>query len=180
MKKLMGLVICLAAGATHAQTYNINVDMKGLGDFSGSFTYNAGVYSNVDVSDAFSHGVFTGINVDGESGKTLDLYDFEGKPNAQAAGSNVFMLGLDTIRPLGTHNPGIDINSIFFNVDYNSTGLFSCGSKNGGPGSGLSCTASLKEVLPTHQAPELDWSLAAAAVTLLCGCALLLRARRSV
>jgi hypothetical protein len=177
MKKSLGLLICLAAGAVHAQTYDINVDMKGVADFSGSFTYNSGVYSNVNVSDTFTHGIFTGINADGESGNTLDFYDFEGKPNAKAAGSNVFILGLNTMRPLGTGNPGIIINSIFYNLDYNSTGLFSCGS-NPGPGSGLSCTASLKEVRPTHQAPELDWSRAAAAFTLLCGCTLVFRSRR--
>jgi hypothetical protein len=179
MKKLLGLVICLAAGATHAQTYDINVDMKGVGDFSGSFTYNSGVYSNVDVSDTFTHGIFTGINADGESGKTLDFYDFEGKPNAKAAGSNVFILGLSTMRPLGIRNPGVNINSVFYNLDSNSTGIFSCGS-NAAPGSGLRCTASLREVpSPTHQAPELDWSLAAAAFTLLCGFTLALRSRRS-
>ena len=180
MKKLMGFVICLAAGATHAQTYDINVDMKGVGDFSGSFTYNSGVYSNVDVSDTPTGGSFTGINAYGQSGTTLDLYDFEGKANAPAAGSSVFVLDLNIVRPLGTRNPGVNVNSILYNVDSNSTGLWSCGSyPYSGPGSGLRCTAFLREMRPTHQAPELDWSRAAAAFTLLCGFTLALRSRRS-
>jgi hypothetical protein len=150
--------------------------MQGLTSFSGSFSYSNGSFSSVDVSDNFMGGTFTGINPYGSPGlNTYALYDYEGAPNAQAAGSDVYSLWFETTQPLGGTNPGIIVNSILYNTDDNADRDWFCG---GGPqvlggAPGLSCSASL-----VQSAPEIDFSRSAAALALLVGGTLVLKGRR--
>jgi hypothetical protein len=182
MKTLLALAVVLAATGARAQTYDIDVNMRGYADFTGSFVYSNGVFSDVNVSNPTDGGAFTAINPYGSPGSNeLAFYDLEGKSTVQQAGSEVFVLTLTTKRPIGSANPGIVTNSEVYNTDFNSTGLHECGGKKGNlPGAGLRCSGRLTDppAASVHSVPELDGSHALEAVALLAGLALVVKSRR--
>ena len=104
MKKLIAIAALLATGAAQAQTYQFDVGdgQPGFG-FGGSFTFNNGTFSNLNITDSqgatFDQSASGGL--DGSS-STLSSYVFLG------ASGNV---GLDIDEPLGT--PGLLIENAF-------------------------------------------------------------------
>jgi hypothetical protein len=169
--------------AAHAQQiYDLDIVMKNVATFAGTFVYNAsgtgecsaafcgsGVtpeFSSVFIKDPLSidgpmgPNAFTGVE---GSGSNLTFFDtYFGTPGKS---SYVYTLSFDLLAPLGSQHIGI--TDITFSTDMNVTGTYSCG----GPDRivnppGEKCpTAKLN----LTKAPEIDSRGAAAAVVLLLG-----------
>ena len=165
MKKLIAIAALLATGAAQAQTYQFDVGdgQPGFG-FGGSFTFNNGTFSNLNITDSqgatFDQSASGGL--DGSS-STLSSYVFLG------ASGNV---GLDIDEPLGT--PGLLIENAF----EAAPGVPAPGFCEDVLQNAPLCSASISVVSKATTAPEINPGLAAVALTLLTGFGLVLKTRR--
>lgn len=178
------------AAAQAQQTYDLDIVMKNVATFAGSFVYNSsgtgecsaafcgtGVtpeFSNVFIKDPLSidgpmgPNAFTGVEGSGPNLTFVDTYF--GTPGQS---SFVYTLSLDLLNPLGSKHIGL--TDITFSEDMNVTGTYSCG----GPSviaspPGEKCPVAK---LDLAKAPEIDSRSAAAAVVLLLGALAVWRAR---
>jgi hypothetical protein len=168
MKKLFFLLTAFAASA-HAQTYDIK-GWVGPDLFAGTFTYAGGALTNISVSDSFGGGTFT---VGSAEGTLLTLQDFYGQnPNDPLYAPDE--LDLTTSAPFGSPKmtilTGSYVGSAPVPYDY-----FLCAGPKYKPHN--TCGGYITEVHSVNAAPELDWSRAIAALTLLCGFGLVLKSR---
>jgi hypothetical protein len=190
-KWLMALVLAAGPMVAQAQTYNLDITMKGIQGipsttFAGSFTFNAGgtcfgsaaycptgttpELTHVNISDPLSldppGGPFAFTQAFG-GGKSLSFSDtYFGTPPTS---SFVFFLNFTIDAPLGGAATSIGLNNISFDTSSNVTGIWSCG---GTPG--VTCpTATLTK------APEIDPASAVGGLTLLLGSVIVLRGRRA-
>jgi len=178
-------------GAAHAQqTYDLDIVMKNVATFAGTFIYDSagtgecsaafcgtGVtpqFSSVLIKDPLSidgplgPNAFTGAE---GSGSSLTFFDtYFGTPGQS---SFVYTLSFDLLNPLGSKHIGI--TDITFSEDMNVTGTYSCGgpSRIANP-PGETCPVAK---LNWAKAPEMDSRSAATALVLLLGALAVWRAR---
>jgi hypothetical protein len=183
MKQYLVALGLLAAGAAHAQTYDLDISISDIATpFTGSFNYNSsgtgycstpfcgsGItpdFTNINISGP-NGAMFTGVNKTSSGG--LDFYAASGPLGLLS--SEVFQLSFNTNSPLGGSASSIGVSNIVYNVDSNVTGLYQCGQD------GISCTASLSRA-PAAAVPEIDASTAVTALSLLAGALAVCTARR--
>jgi hypothetical protein len=163
MRKIVALAALLAAGAAHAQTYDLAVDGSTFG-FGGSFTFNAS-------TDTFSNINLGGFDYTLNGGGGGDSYTFYNcLVNCQAPEAIEFTTNV----PLGTLGP-IEItgamlelmNSVDFCASTPGTGSF--------VGQQVCSTETITAVPNATAAPEIDSSRAIAALSLLAGAVLVLK-----
>jgi hypothetical protein len=170
MKKLFFLLVAFTASA-HAQTYDIS-GWVGPESFAGTFTYANGTLTNVDVSDSWARGTFTTGSAGGDY---ITLMDWGGQnPN----GPVVYApdeLDLSTNAPIGSSSLKI-VSALYDGSVPVPSDYFLCAGPKYRPD--YTCGGHITEVRSVNAAPELDWSRAIAALTLLAGCALVLNGAR--
>ena len=151
-----------ARGRTaHAQTYDLDITMTGLTGspvtFSGSFTFDgngtgfcsaafcaAGItpqFTNVLIRDPLSidlpGGALAFTDTTGGS-NTLAFFDTYGGAPGQS--SYVYQLAISLNGPLGGPAANIGLSDIYFAMDGNVSGTYSCGGSARLPTPGVACT----------------------------------------
>jgi hypothetical protein len=167
MRSFIIAAALLVAGAAQAQTYQFGVGdgQPGFG-FGGSFTFNNGTFSNLNITD--SQGATFDLSASGGldgSSSTLSSYIFYG------ASGNV---GLDATAPFGT--PGLLIENAYEDAPGVPPPGFCEGEIQNAPG----CSASISVVSKTTAAPEINPGVVVSALTLLLGALAILRGKRSL
>ena len=161
-------------------TYDVNVQegidnggviTPNVNDLTGSFVYNAGVFSSVD------------LLINGQGASDVPVQTVSGGItsllfSATFSPSDTTFYSFNINHPLGGSANTIGINSVVFSpFDSLEFGNAVCGSplrgQSGPHAETYVCSGSLTKV------PELGWPAAAAAMTLLWGGLLLTRARRT-
>jgi hypothetical protein len=174
----LGVVLLIGPVAASAQTYDVNVqegiDTNGVitpnvNDLTGSFTYNAGVFSNVNVQIDGQGGIAPAQTITG--GITSLLFSYTFMP------SDTTFYSFDINHPLGGSATTINVGGVVFSpFDSLQFGNDVCGGtvygQSGPNASTYTCSGSLTK------APEIDAASAAAGLALLIGGMALLRGRR--
>jgi hypothetical protein len=181
----LGLVLLIGPIAASAQTYDVNVqegiDTGGVitpnvNDLTGSFTYNAGVFSNINVQIDGQGAMAPVQSITG--GATSLLFTHTDMPSATT------FYSFDINQPLGSSATTIGVSDVVFSpFDSLQFGNDVCGSpvfgQSGPNASTYTCSGSLTkapEIDP--KAPEIDPASAAGGLALLIGGAAVLRGRR--
>jgi len=158
---LIGAVLTAASVTVNAQTYDLDITMTGIGatpvTFSGSLSFDAngtgfcsaafcgpGItpdFADVLITDPLSidppGGAFAFTNASGSS-NTLVFFDtYYGAPGQS---SFVYRLAFDLGGPLGGTATNIALSNIYFSMDGNGSGTYSCGGPARLPTAGISCT----------------------------------------
>ena len=169
--------------AAHAQqTYDVDIVMKNVATFAGTFVYNSsgtgecsaafcgtGVtpqLSSVFIKDPPSIDAPTGPHAFTDAaGSPPSITFFDTYSGTPGQSSFVYTLSFDLLKPLGSKH--IPITDITFSEDMNVTGTFSCG----GPSQIASPPGEKCPVAKLYlaKAPEIDSRSAAAALVLLLG-----------
>jgi hypothetical protein len=180
------LAVAMLVQAHHARalggpvTYDVNVQegidnggviTPNVNDLTGSFVYNAGVFSSINLLINGQGATDVPVQT-GSGGITSLLFSYTFSP------SETTFYSFNINHPLGGSAHTIGINSVVFSpFDSLEFGNDVCGSplhgQSGPHAETYTCSGHLTKV------PELGWSGAAGAATLLCGVLLLTRMRRS-
>ncbi len=177
---MLGAVLLIGPMAANAQTYDVNVqegvDTLGVitpnvNDLTGTFTYNAGVFSNINILINGQGATAPAQTITG--GTTSLLFSYTDAP------SDTTFYSFDINHPLGGSATSIGISDVVFSpFDSLQFGNDVCGStvygQSGPNASTYTCSGSLTK------APEIDPAFAAGGLALLLGGAAVLRARRIV
>jgi hypothetical protein len=176
----LGVVLLIGPVAASAQTYDVNVqegiDTNGVitpnvNDLTGSFTYNAGVFSNIDVQIDGQGALAPVQTITG--GATSLLFSYTDMP------SDTTFYSFDINHPLGGSATTISVSDVVFSAfDSLQFGNDVCGGsvygQSGPNASTYTCSGSLAK------APEIDLASAARGLALLIGGVAVLRGRRAV
>jgi hypothetical protein len=178
--RALGVVLLIAPIAASAQTYDVNVqegiDSGGVitpnvNDLTGSFTYNAGVFSNINVQIDGQGAIAPVQTITG--GATSLLFSYTDMP------SDTTFYSFDINHPLSGSATTISVSDVVFSpFDSLQFGNDVCGGtvygQSGPNASTYTCSGSLTKV------PEIDPASAAGGLALLIGAVAVLRGRRAV
>jgi PEP-CTERM motif len=159
---LIGAALMVASVAVDAQTYDLDITMTGIAatpvTFSGSFSFNAngtgfcsaafcgpGItpdFADVLIKDPLSidppGGSLAFTNTSGSSNTLVFLDTYGGAPGQS---SFVYQLAFNIDGPLGGTYASIGLSDIYFTMNGNASGTYSCGGPARLPTDGVSCTA---------------------------------------
>ena len=130
MKKSLVALALLASGTAAAQTYDLDIVIAGIEPtpttIAGSFTYDNGVFTNIDIPMPLaSGGTFTtpGAPVDASHVSFVDTYF----GSAASGSSSVYVLDFNTEQPLGSKARTIELNDVVLVLAPNINGIYRCG-----------------------------------------------------
>jgi hypothetical protein len=178
--RTLGVVLLIGPIAASAQTYDVNVqegiDTGGVitpnvNDLTGSFTYNAGVFSDINVLIDGQGATAPAQTITG--GASTLLFGYTDMP------SDTTFYSFDISRPLGGSATTISVSDVVFSpFDSLQFGNDVCGSpvfgQSGPNASTYTCSGSLTK------APEIDPASVVGGLALLIGAGAVLRGRRAV